>query len=77
MNKKIYLKSLYWRILTIISSFGLSYLFYKTFYKSLFFTAVLNVCNHVMYIIFEKVWYKKHYKKVIESIRPENINIDK
>jgi len=54
--KRVLKKSISWRVITIISSFGVSLLITGNMFNSLKLTIVLNIINALLYAGHELIW---------------------
>lgn len=73
-NNRIFLKTLLYRIITIIISFIISNIFFKNIKKALFLTIILEFIQMINYCIYEIIW--NNIKWGIE-FKIENENISK
>lgn len=73
-NNRIYLKTLLYRVITIIISFIVSNIFFKDTKKALFFSIIIEFIQMINYYFYERIW--NNIKWGIE-FKIENENISK
>jgi len=62
-KKRSLAKSLTWRVIAIVSTFGIGYMLTGSFAFAASLTLISNVINFVLYYLHERIWLKVKWGK--------------
>lgn len=57
-KQRSFVKSLTWRVLAIISGFGITYAILRDIAVATNLTIIINIVNFVLYYVHERMWLK-------------------